>query len=65
MKTFEAWEDDDGITLSDHENIIEQKKSGLISENAKLLHTIEAESYEEAMVQHHKNMGWEPYKPMG
>jgi len=61
---YEAWSDDEGVTFSTVEGIKEQKEKGLLSANAKLLHTIEAETYEEAMAMHHEKMGWEPYKPM-
>ncbi len=64
MITFEAWEDDDGITFATPKNIQEQKEKGLLSSKAKLLHKIDANSYEEAMTLHHKKMGWESYKPM-
>ena len=64
MIVFEAWEDEDGITFSSQENIDDHKEKGLLSSDAKLLHQIEANSYEEAMILHHQKMGWEPYKPM-
>ncbi|MGR2741002.1 hypothetical protein ACUY1T_21350 [Billgrantia sp. Q4P2] len=64
MMIFEVWEDEDGTTLSTVENIIELKNKGLLSKSAKLLYKIEANNYEEAMVEHHNKMGWERYKPM-
>lgn len=64
MIIFEAWEDDDGVTFSTQENINDYKQKGLISSKAWRLYQIEAQSYEDAMVLHHKKMGWEPYKPM-
>lgn len=64
MIVFEAWEDENGITFSTQENISNQKKNGLLSIDAKLLHKIEANNYEEAIVLHYNKMGWEPYKAM-
>ncbi len=63
MVIFEAWEDESGVTFSTQENINDQKEKGLLSGSAKLLHQIEANSYEEAMLLHHQKMGWESYKP--
>lgn len=64
MIIFEAWEDEGGITFSTQDNILDQKKKGLLSSDAKLLHQIEASNYEEGMVFHHQKMGWKPYKLM-
>ncbi|QNU61755.1 hypothetical protein [Vreelandella titanicae] len=64
MMIFEVWEDEDGTTLSTVNNIAELKKKVLLSQNAKLLYRIEADSYEEAMIKYHHKMGWERYKPM-
>lgn len=33
-----------------------------VGKNAKILRIIEADSWDEAMKQHHELMGWEPYK---
>lgn len=64
MIIFEAWEDEGGITFSTQDNILDQKKKNLLSSNAKLIHQIEANDYEEGMELHHQKMGWEPYKKM-
>lgn len=64
MTIFEAWEDEDGVTFSTQENILDHKSRGLLSKEAKLLHQIEANTYEEGMVLHHQKMGWEPYQIM-
>lgn len=61
---YEAWSDSEGVTFSTKAGIEEQKKKGLLASNAKLLHSIEADTYEGAMMAHHEKMGWEPYKPM-
>ena len=63
MHIFEAWEDDSGITFTTKENIAYFKSKKLISTDARLIHQIEASSYEEAMMQHHIKMKWEPYIP--
>ncbi|HVI42700.1 MAG TPA: hypothetical protein VM577_18855 [Anaerovoracaceae bacterium] len=34
-----------------------------LEEDAKLIHTIEADNWNEAMVKYHKYMDWEPYQP--
>ncbi len=64
MIVFEAWEDEGGITFSTQDNIVDQKKKGLLSDDAKLLHQIEANDFEKGMALHHQKMGWEPYKAM-
>jgi len=53
-ETYEAWSDED-------EKIVEDKKNGLMSENAKHLHTIEANSWDEAMTENHLRMGFESF----
>ncbi len=63
MTIFEAWEDEDGVTLSTINNIAALKNKGLISKNAKRLYQIKANHHEEAMVEHHHRMGWEAYRP--
>ncbi|MCV2885506.1 hypothetical protein OE749_12450 [Aestuariibacter sp. AA17] len=61
--TYEAWQDDNGVTFADQEGIKQFKDKGLFFGKAKLLHTIVADTPEEAMAAHHIKMGWEPYKP--
>lgn len=61
---YEVWEDTEAITCAPVEKIREEKATGLIAPDAKLLHTIEASTWNEAMIQYHELMGWEPYKPM-
>lgn len=65
---YEAWEFSDGdvveISFSTQSGIQDQRTKGLLSPNAKLLHTVRAKTWEEAMTIHHQLMGWEPYKPM-
>ena len=64
MIIFETWEDEHGITFTTRENVVDFKYKNLISNDARLLHQIEASTYEEAMVQHHIKMKWEPYIPL-
>ncbi|MBL1278362.1 MAG: hypothetical protein COB30_019995 [Ectothiorhodospiraceae bacterium] len=62
---FEAWADDDGVSLVASDNVKWQQENNLLGKHAKFLHSIEADTHEEAMAVHHIKMGWEPYKPMG
>ncbi len=66
-KTYEVWADqqDCSITLTLKSNIQELRSNGTLSENAKLLYSIEVDTMEEAMAVHHIKMGWEPYLPLG
>lgn len=64
MTTYECWEDDCGCTFAPRENI-PQIRAACPEEYCKtLLYTIEAETWEEAMTEHHKKQGWQPYIPM-
>ena len=42
MIIFEAWEDENGITFTTRENVVDFKYKNLISNDARLLHQIEA-----------------------
>lgn len=64
-KRFEAWQDDNGITVSDEDGIRQTREKGLFLGEPKLLHIIVADTSEEAMAVHHIKMGWEPYRPQG
>jgi hypothetical protein len=66
-KVYEAWQGDGGCTTAfgPEENIQEQRASGLLPTDAKLLYRVEAETLEEAMAVRHINMGWGPYDPVG
>lgn len=67
MTTYEIWDDSDekcrSVTMfpagsgSDPHYL-------LLGPHAKLLRTIEANSWNEAMTKHHELMGWEPYVPI-
>jgi len=62
---YEAWSDVEQVSFADPEAIMKEIESGVLGKVAKLLHVIEAETWEEAMAVHHIKMGWEPYKPEG
>lgn len=66
-KLYEAWQDEDegGISFAQIEAIEREKSQGMISENAQLLHRVEADTWEEAMTVHYQKMDWSPYKSMG
>lgn len=61
---FEMWKDENGITFTAREKVVDFKCKNLISNDARLLHQIEVSTYEEAMVQHHIKMKWKPYIPL-
>jgi hypothetical protein len=62
---YEAWQDDNGITLTDEANVKDLKEKNLFFGEPKLLHVILADTPEEAMAVHHIKMGWEPFRPEG
>ncbi len=66
-KLFEAWQYDDGCitAFSTAEGIKADKACGVIPEDAKLLHQVEAETWEEAQTLHYIKMNWGEYKPVG
>jgi len=64
MKKFEAWQNETEIAFGPVEKIASEKRQGLISDTATLIHTVYADTWE-AMAVHHIKMGWEPYKPVG
>ena len=41
-----------------------QREQTLLEPNAKVIWTIDAESWNEACQKQHEFLGWEPYKPM-
>ena len=66
-KVYEAWEDESDchIVFGTLENIVSDRSRGLLSQGAKLLHRVEAHTWEEAMTEHYARMGWGPYRPEG
>jgi hypothetical protein len=65
LHRFEAWQDprDRSILLALPQQVSEHRAHGLLSQKAKLLYTIDAASFEEAMAIHHLRQGGEPYHP--
>lgn len=63
--TYEAWSSPDGseIIFTSSESITTHRVACLVGIDWMMLHSIEAGSWNEAMVLHHRMMGWEPYKP--
>jgi hypothetical protein len=67
-----AWvvrDDDDppnfeGIAFGSNQDPPRCLDGTLVFDHAELLYCIEAESYNEAMAEHHRRQGWEPYQPM-
>lgn len=61
-KKYELWEDEDGsleFFASDNDAV----RQGL-SEVAKCIWEVEADSYNEAMAKRNEYLGWEPYVPI-
>ncbi len=61
---YQAWKDNSSITFSSPEVVQAQFDAGLIEKDAVMLHEIEADTWDEAMTEHFKLMGYEPYVPM-
>ena len=64
--TWELWEHvhDDGTSqLSFFPEWQENSRSGL-NADAKLIWTVEASGYNDALRRYHDHMGWTPYKPI-
>jgi hypothetical protein len=62
---YQVWADSTSTTLASEEQINDLKLKGLIEEDAKLIHTFEAATGEEASSIYNLRMGFEPYKPAG
>ena len=58
-------DDDQSITFATAANIQRQRAHGVINPSARLLHRIQADTWEEASAVHHIKLGWEPYVPAG
>ncbi len=63
--TWQAWGSDESITFAPASRIDALRADGTILATDSLMHELVASTGEDAMAQHHKKMGWEPYKPMG
>jgi hypothetical protein len=68
MSKYQAWAYDDesgfSIDFGDVDGVEDRRNRGLINKNAKLLHEVDGEDWEEAMIAHYKIMGWGEYKPL-
>ncbi len=64
---YEVWSDKEGceITFATPEYIRDAQACGELSDQAKMLYLIEASTYEEAMSDHYRRMGWGAYIPVG
>ena len=64
---YEAWFDEENgsLTFALPEQIEMQRKDNLLSDDAKLLHVVFADTPEEAMAVHNIKMGWGAYNPPG
>jgi hypothetical protein len=62
---YEAWATCDGqeIEFASAETVVAHRANGLIGGDWKLLHSVDADSWDDAMRRHHQLMEWEPYKP--
>ena len=63
---YECWigDEDTDVTFTGAKQVGAMRARGLIPADATLRYTIEAESWTEAMIEHHKRQGLEPYAPM-
>jgi hypothetical protein len=64
-KVYECWEESKGTEMTEisffpSDNDVARS---LLKAGARLIYRIEARSWEEAMAEHHKRQGWEPYRP--
>lgn len=62
---YEVWrsESEDGVSFNCFpENSLNARK--ILEPGAKLIHVIEAKTWNEAMTKYHEVMCWEPYVPM-
>lgn len=62
MNTYSAWECDDGYVFVQGEGPPVWADRTPMPGVLRLLHVIEAESWEEACREYHRRMGWEPYR---
>jgi hypothetical protein len=63
-KVYEAWTEDGSVTFTLVENIPDLRQRGLIKPDAKFLHRIEADTFEEALAVHYLRRGME-FQPTG
>ena len=63
--TWQAWGSDESATFAPSSRIDALRENGTISATDSLLHELVVSTGEDAMTQHHRKMGWEPYRPQG
>ena len=56
-KTYEAWIEDRDITFTLASNLCDLRQRGLLRPDAKFLHRIEADTFEEALAVHYLRLG--------
>lgn len=61
MTLYEIWESESSTTFIPAESI---NKNILLEDDSRLIGTIIADTWDEAMTKYHEFMGWSPYKPM-
>lgn len=59
LTKYEVWQSPESTTIFPAEE--SSKHYTLLDKEATLLRIIEASCFEDAMVEHHRLMGWEPY----
>jgi hypothetical protein len=64
-RAYEAWGAEGQVALLLKGQAEEYKRKGLLSHDAELLYTIDADTMEEASAIHNLRMGFGPYDPMG
>jgi hypothetical protein len=64
-KAYEGWASKGSVTFTLAQSIPDLRQRGLLEADAKFLHRIEADTFEEALAVHHLRIGREPYRPMG
>lgn len=64
---FECWKsrDEDGVelTFAPATQIAEMRERKLLDDGATLVYAFEAATWFDAMTEHHKRQGWQPYTP--
>jgi hypothetical protein len=61
--TFECWVGPDDLTFSTAKGCKDMRARGLISSTATLSYSFQANTWTEAMTEHHRRQDWAPYVP--
>jgi hypothetical protein len=61
MQRFELWKEPDGFSFFPSDN---DSARAALEPDAKLIWTVEAESWEEASKRKNEYLGWEEYRPL-